>query len=168
VGRNARRVRAVAVVILAVAVPVALIAVRRSPPSDRLLVQNLLKDAKEAVEAQDVRATMALISRNYKDDFGNSRDDLRAYAIAYYREADRISITLDQPIIHLDGPRAHVDVTVTLDVRTRGSLSSQRISIPVTLFLAKEPARRFLILPYRRWQVTSVSFAPPSDEMWMF
>lgn len=164
----ARRAKVAVVIILGIGIPVALTAARRTPPSDRAQILSLLQDGEKAVEAQDLGATMALISRSYEDGFGNSRDDLRAYAIAYYREADRISIAVDRPSVQLTGRRARVDVTVTIDTRNRGSLSSQRMTIPVTLFLAKEPARRFLILPCTRWRVTSVSVSPAVDEMWLF
>lgn len=164
----ARRAKVAVVIILGIGIPVALTVARRTPPSDHDQILSLLQAGEKAVEAQDLQATMALISGDYEDGFGNSRDDLRAYAIAYYREADRISIALDRPSVRLTGSRARVDVTVTIDTRTRGSLSSQRMTVPVTLHLAKEPARRFLILPCKRWRVTSVSVSPPTDEMWLF
>lgn len=155
-------------IILAIASSVALVLVRRTPPDDRDQILSLLKEGERAIEAQDVRATMALVSPNYEDAYGNKRDDIWAYAIAYYRDADQLSITLSQPTIQLEGTHAQVDTIVTVDVRTKGSLSSTRMSLPVTLTLAKEHTRRFLIFPCARWRVTCVSVSPAIDDMWLF
>jgi hypothetical protein len=129
---------------------------RRQQPDDQTRILALLAEGEKAVEAKDLRATMSLVSRDYQDDTGNSRNDLRVYALGYYREVDQIGLAIRDPQIEVKEERARVDATAVMDVRTKGTLTSLRTSIPVILILAREPARRLLIFPDYRWRVIKV------------
>ncbi len=155
--RSALRWLAAAVAVLLVAALGALLlrtALRQ--PSDRERILNLIADGKKAVESKDIGSTMALISPRYNDDFGNSKDDIRAYAVAYYREVSALRLKLSRPSISIKDSTALVDLDVTLEVTPKGWLTSKLISTQVTLVLEKKPARRMLIIPSAKWQVVSI------------
>ncbi|MGC8832537.1 MAG: hypothetical protein ACP5R4_00645 [Armatimonadota bacterium] len=125
-------------------------------PSDRERILGLIADGKKAVENKDIGSTMALISPQYKDDFGNSKDDIRAYAVAYYREVSALRLKLSRPSISIRGSTALVDLDVTVEVTPKGWLTSKLISTRVTLVLEKRPVRRMLVIPSAKWQVVSI------------
>jgi len=156
-GRSALRWLAVAVgVLLVTALGALWLRAALRQPSDRERILSLIADGKKAVESKDIGSTMALISPRYKDDFGNSKDDIRAYAVAYYREVSALRLRLSRPSISIKGSTALVDLDVTLEVTPKGWLTSKLISTQVTLVLEKKPVRRMLVIPSAKWQVVNI------------
>jgi hypothetical protein len=140
----------------------------RPQPDDRTRILALLQEGATAVQEKNVGHTMSLISSDYHDREGRTKADLLALAVGYFRDAGSIAVAVNHPQIRLNGETAMVTATVTVDVAAAGQLTSARAAIPVTLTLAREPARRLLILPDHCWRVVSATFASPWSEMDLF
>lgn len=151
-----RWLTAVVAILLIVAFGALLFRAALRQPSDRERILKLISDGKKAVESRSIGSTMALISPQYKDDFGNSKDDIRAYAVAYYREVSALRLELSRPSISIRGATALVDLEVTIEVTPKGWLTSKLISTRVTLVLEKRLVRRMLVIPSAKWQVVSI------------
>lgn len=138
-----------------------LVTAKSMQESDLAQIQTLLSDAKSAIERKNIRQAMSYVSRNYHDQYGMNYDTLKLQAVQALRTQYKYQIVLEDTSIETAKERATVRtrVTVLLSSETNGGLEPI-FKKHVTLYLQKEKARRFLILPIMTWRVNSISGLP--------
>lgn len=117
-----------------------------------------LREALDDFSAGNLAGAMSVVSHEYKDSMGNTRDRLYVLARRALADGERGSVTLQRFDVSFDDQGASVPVVVRVDwpglpVR----------EYEVRLRMAEEPARKWLVFPTKRWRVTGAEGIPLLD-----
>ncbi|HEY3281017.1 MAG TPA: hypothetical protein VGN26_01975 [Armatimonadota bacterium] len=153
------RPRAKWTLVLASAVVLAgLVLLLRPPaqiPDDQQITQ-VLSDAARAAESHSVKGIMAHVSGDYRDAIGLDRGRLQLLISRGLSSMDSLRVDVATPQVILKGDRATAETTVTISgsLKDAGPLSPRTHAL--RFYLAREPAKRLLVLPSSVWRVTGV------------
>ena len=134
----------------------------RTAPSDEDRIHALLVKGQTAIERKDLKAAMSCVSRDYQDANGLKYDALRIQAIQAFQQEGKYDVVLEDAAIALAGDKAEVTTTVTISLATQTTMS-RILSSPLRIHLAREPARRWLVIAVKVWKITRIdgtSFEP--------
>lgn len=132
---------------------------RNNATSSEEQISALILDAKSAIESKDYRRTISYISHDYSDNNGMTLDSLRSTIISAYREPYKYSIVIDKSEIKVNGNIADTVLGVKVYASSDGT-NYMVFDGTITLKLANEPTRRWIIFPTRRWRVISATGLP--------
>jgi hypothetical protein len=150
---------AVAALILVAAAGALFAAVRARMPvgSDPEQIRALLDRGESAVERREIGEAMRLVSADYRDGNGFTRDALRIMVGRALRDAQSVDVSIPERSvkIQVDPDEQHAtltcDVSVRLAERAAGTVARDA---HLTFRLRKEPTRIFGVFPSREWRVT--------------
>ena len=117
-----------------------------------------LLDALDDFSAGNLAGAMGLISHEYKDSMGNTRDRLYVLGRRALSSGERGTMTLQSFDVSFENGEAFVPVVVRIDWP---GLPTRDYEMELTM--AREPARKWLVFPTTRWRVTGVDGLPLLD-----
>lgn len=123
---------------------------------DKGQIRAALVDAVNALNQGRVSAAMSVVSPDYKDSTGFSRD--RLWLLARRASDNRAdwSASLARVNSQVDGDTAGVDVTLRI---TTGR-HNQVHDYPISLTMRREDTRVWLVLPTRQWHIVTSTGLP--------
>jgi hypothetical protein len=156
-GRSTRGWAVVALVLVAASAAL-FVAVRARLPegSDPQQIRGLLDRGESAVERREIGEVMRLVSKDYRDGNGFTRDTVRFLAGRTLRDAQSVEISIPERTLKIqvdpDGQQATAacDVSLRLVARAGGTVSRDA---HLTFRLRKEPTRIFGVFPSHEWRV---------------
>ncbi len=128
-------------------------AVTPVPPEDQQ-VRDRLEEIRLAVEQRDLNAIMDAISQDF-DAFGYSPDRLRIEIASAFRRGIKPHLRYSNPSVNIIGKEASVNVRVEVWWEDQGSVSRHEPT-DIQVYLRKEPARKWLVIPTEKWRVVDV------------
>ncbi|MEJ5252786.1 MAG: hypothetical protein HPY54_06855 [Chthonomonadetes bacterium] len=128
-------------------------AVTPVPPEDQQ-VRDRLEEIRLAVEQRDLNAIMDAISQDF-DAFGYSPDRLRIEIASAFRRGIKPHLRYSNPSVNIIGKEASVNMRVEVWWEDQGSVSRHEPT-DIQVYLRKEPARKWLIIPTEKWRVVDV------------
>ena len=130
--------------------------------SDEQQIRTLLAEGEKAVERRSIKAALDSVSKDYSDPTGFNRDGLRLQVIEAFRTADGYDVSVQTEGIQVAGDTAEVQTEVAVVSLQKGD-RHEVFSGPVTIRLAREPGRRYLVFPTKTWKVVGMSGLPLSS-----
>ncbi|MER3474750.1 MAG: hypothetical protein C4335_12135 [Armatimonadota bacterium] len=124
-----------------------------APPEDQQVRQRL-EEIRLAVERRDLNAIMDAISNDFEA-FGYSPDRLRLEIASAFRRGVKPHVRYTNPSINVIGKEATVNLRVEVWWEDRG-LVSRHEPTDIQVYLRKEPARKWLVIPDEKWRVVDV------------
>lgn len=131
-------------------------------PPDEEQIRTLLTDGEKAIEGRSIKAALDCVSKDYSDPTGFNRDGLRLQVIEAFREADGYDVSVQTEGIRVAGDAAEVRTEVAVASLQKGE-RHEVFSGPITIRLAREPARRQLFFPTKAWKVVGMTGLPLSS-----
>lgn len=129
------------------------VAVTPVPPEDQQ-VRDRLEEIRLAVEQRDLNAIMDAISQDF-DAFGYSPDRLRIEIASAFRRGIKPHLRYSNPSVNIIGKEASVNMRVEVWWEDQGSVSRHEPT-DIQVYLRKEPARKWLVIPAEKWRVVDV------------
>lgn len=126
------------------------------PPAGRIRAG--LREALDDFSAGNLAGAMSVVSHEYKDSMGNTRDGLYVLGRRALGNGERGTVTLQRLEVSFEGRDAVVPVVVKVDWP---GLPLREYE--VRLRMAEEPARKWLVFPTTRWRVTAAEGIPLLD-----
>jgi hypothetical protein len=121
--------------------------------SDERQIQQIFDAGKQAMEAEDVKAVMALVSDDFNSG-GYDADRLRYRLSLLFRNSIQLQIFHSPPTVRIEGNRAYAQTEARLRWQDNG-WNEQDLGL-VEIRLRKEDARRWLVIPEKRWRVIAI------------
>lgn len=118
---------------------------------DLLRIKGILKGAEEAVEHEDLERLMSHVSSRYADPYGFDYPMVRRFMSGLFKDFDRFEVTVERPVIHVEGDTATVRFALWISVDWDGHpaylVGTNRAAAPVRVYLQKE---------FLRWKVIKI------------
>jgi hypothetical protein len=129
----------------------------RPPDRDQILVE--LESARAAGSEQSVSGVMKVISDNYKDSEGLSKQKLSALLAQAFRSSGKIDVVVAPPVIDVHGD----DATVTTHVKVRDpDNATDLFDQDVVTRWQREESRRYFVIPDKTWRIVGASYKAPT------
>jgi len=120
---------------------------------DEQQIMQLFEDGKQAMETEDVKAVMALISDDFNSG-GYDAERLRYHLSLLFRNSIQLQVFHSPPTVRIDGSRAYAQTEARLRWQD-GGWNEQDLGL-VEIRLRKEDSRRLLVIPEKRWRVIGI------------
>jgi hypothetical protein len=136
---------------------------QRPHGSDTDQIKALVAEGNRAAIRRDAGTLGRLVSNNYKDSFGMPAETIRRQAAAVIGRARRVDLAIDasREAVTVDPDGRHGSVTFPVNFQATGGDAPYSFQGTLTLRLAKEPVRYFLVFPGEEWRVIAVDgYAP--------
>ncbi len=117
-------------------------------------IREVVDRARQGVVKHEVSEIFTHISRNY-DDGNYNYDQLRGLIIYGLRQYRDVTVTLYVKEIKVEGEHATANVEVQAAGATEYGDKAHFEGV-LEVHLAREPARRYLMLPDHRWRVVKI------------
>jgi hypothetical protein len=88
--------------------------------SDRVRIEGILQSASETVETEDLEGLTHLLSDDYRDAYGQTRDSVHYVMGGVFRDFDRIQVDTGRPAIQLEGKSANVKIPIRVSAGWAG------------------------------------------------
>lgn len=123
------------------------------PPEDQQ-VRERLEEVRLAIVGRDLNTVMDAISNDF-DALGYTRERLRLEAAAAFRRGIHSHIRYSDVGVNVVGKESTVTMRVEVSWEEQGYLNRHE-PMDVRLYLRKEPAKKWLVVPTEKWRVVSV------------
>jgi hypothetical protein len=128
-----------------------------SDPPD-VQIQSALSDAATSYNTGRVWDALSIVSSEYKDNTGLTRDQLTALISRYRVEAPDALVTIEKADVQITGDEAVIPMEVSIS-----GPAVRRYS--VTLHMKRENVTAYGVIPVKRWRVFRVENMPEMRDM---
>lgn len=154
------------IIVLILGLSAGLLAVKsanRAPLSDADQIHMLLAKGQAAIEQKDLKDATACVSRSYRDPSGTKFEQLRVQMIQAFQQEGKYDVLIEGTSIRVTGDTALVKASVSIRLASKSSMH-RLFSSPITIDLAKEKSKHWLVFPSQEWKITSIAGAPTGFE----
>jgi hypothetical protein len=136
---------------------------QRPRGSDADQIRALVSRGLKAAERRDATTLGQLVSNDYKDSFGFRAETVRRQASAIIGRARQVTISVpgDQEVIQVEPGGRQGSVIFPIGFQAAGGDAPYSFQGTLTLRLAKEPVRYYLVFPGEEWRVVAVEGYSP-------
>lgn len=121
--------------------------------SDEVVIRSIITDASSAAGNRNAGGVVTCLSRDYRDDAGNSYLRLRQFVAQAMKAQIDYSVQTNIGEVNVEGSQATVDVAVKVTQARSADPLYERL---LTVHFSKEPGRHALVVPVKVWRVTTV------------
>jgi ketosteroid isomerase-like protein len=120
---------------------------------DEQQIRQIFDAGKQAMQKEDVQGVMALVSDDFNSG-GYDADRLRYHLSLLFRNSIQLQVFHSPPTIRIEGDRAFAQTEARLRWQD-GGWNEQDLGL-VEIRLRREDARRWLVIPEKRWRVIAI------------
>lgn len=137
----------------------------RNRPPDEVQIRELMAKGEAAIESKDVAGAMSCIAKDYTDNNGLTYDDLRAEVRTYFMQKCNYDVEVRDTRIRAAKRTAMVSTHATVYAVYDGGGWEKLLDRTIDMILHKQDARRWLVIPVKRWRVTDIAGLPTESEL---